>query len=78
MAIASILVGCNGHSSKKEKKLTALGSTTKVTEESLLDSVQKQTFNYFWDGCRTRFLVLPGNEFIWMEYLPTNHDKDIM
>ncbi len=76
MAIASILVGCNGHSSKKEKKLTALDATTKVSEESLLDSVQKQTFNYFWEGAEP--ISGLARERIHMDGIYPTHDKDII
>ncbi|WP_108423090.1 glucoamylase family protein [Flagellimonas amoyensis] len=77
MAVASLLIGCNGHKNKKEADLTSKSKDTiSYTDEALMDSVQYQTFNYFWEGAepvsglaRERFHM--DNEY-------PNHDKDII
>ena len=48
---AILFYNCNSDK-KPEKNNVALTSTSKsgLTESQLLDTVQKQTFNYFWEG----------------------------
>lgn len=77
MAIVSLLVGCNGHFSKKEKSENHQASE-KVTwsDSALLDSVQKQTFNYFWDGAEPNSGL--ARERIHMDNIYPSHDKDII
>ncbi len=51
LTIAPVFFGCNG--SKTPLKAEAINSTPvafSAEEEALLDTVQKQTFEYFWDG----------------------------
>ncbi|KAB5492102.1 glucoamylase family protein [Flagellimonas hadalis] len=77
MAVASLLIGCNGHKNKKEGDSTSKSEDAiSYTDEALMDSVQYQTFNYFWEGAepvsglaRERFHM--DNEY-------PNHDKDII
>ncbi|MEE1962693.1 glucoamylase family protein [Allomuricauda taeanensis] len=77
MAVASLIMGCNGHKNKKEGNSTGkVKDTITYTDEALMDSVQYQTFNYFWEGAepvsglaRERFHM--DNEY-------PNHDKDII
>src|SRR5690606_33924155 len=75
MAVASLIIGCNGHKNKKEEE-SPRKDTIAYTDEALMDSVQYQTFNYFWEGAepvsglaRERFHM--DNEY-------PNHDKDII
>lgn len=77
MAITTLLVGCNGHSSKS--KLRDQGESvekTKITDEQLLDSVQKQTFNYFWEGAEPTSGL--ARERIHLDDIYPTHDKDII
>lgn len=77
MAIASLLVGCGGHSSKKGKEVeTASVSNAEVTNEQLLDSVQRQTFDYFWGGAEPVSGL--ARERIHMDNIYPAHDKDII
>ena len=76
MAIASLLVGCGGHSSKKEKKEGLEPSKVILTDDQLMDSVQKQTFDYFWEGAEPNSGL--ARERIHMDNVYPAHDKDII
>ena len=76
MAIASLLVGCGGHSSKKEKKEGLEPSIVTLTDDQLMDSVQKQTFDYFWEGAEPNSGL--ARERIHMDNVYPAHDKDII
>ncbi|MFS4467796.1 glucoamylase family protein [Maribacter sp. 2210JD10-5] len=78
MAVASFLVvGCNGH--KSSKKLETTNNTVnskKWTNSALLDSVQKQTFQYFWEGAEPNSGL--ARERIHLDGIYPTHDKDII
>ena len=76
MAIASLLVGCNGHSSKKEQAQRDLDIAVEITDNQLLDSVQKQTFEYFWEGAEP--ISGLARERIHLDNIYPSHDKDII
>ncbi|SIR42349.1 glucoamylase family protein [Maribacter ulvicola] len=77
MMAATLLVGCNGKSSKS--KLRDQGDNvehSKITDEQLLDSVQKQTFNYFWEGAEPTSGL--ARERIHLDDIYPTHHKDII
>ena len=76
MAIATLLVGCNGHSSKKEQAQRDLDIAVEITDNQLLDSVQKQTFEYFWEGAEP--ISGLARERIHLDNIYPSHDKDII
>ena len=78
MAVASLLVGCNGHFSKKKSVLPISASNTaNVTgDEILLDKVQRQTFEYFWEGAEP--ISGLARERIHLDNIYPTHDKDII
>ncbi|MEW2921665.1 glucoamylase family protein [Muricauda sp. ANG21] len=77
LAVASLVMGCNGQKTKKDKSVADNTSATKVyTDEELLDSVQYQTFNYFWDGAEP--ISGLARERFHMDNFYPNHDKDII
>ncbi|MFC4096125.1 glucoamylase family protein [Euzebyella saccharophila] len=76
MAIASLLVGCGGHSSKKGKEVETSATNADITNEQLLDSVQRQTFDYFWGGAEPVSGL--ARERIHMDNIYPAHDKDII
>ncbi|MBC6997270.1 glucoamylase family protein [Cytophaga sp. FL35] len=76
MAITSLLVGCGGHSSKKEKVAETSATNADMTNEQLLDSVQRQTFDYFWGGAEPVSGL--ARERIHMDNIYPAHDKDII
>lgn len=77
MAIASLLVGCNGHYSKK-KASESITNDIAISDDdkALLDSVQRQTFNYFWDGAEP--ISGLARERIHLDSVYPSHDKDII
>ncbi|PKA97698.1 hypothetical protein B0O79_1367 [Flavobacteriaceae bacterium MAR_2009_75] len=76
VAIASLLVGCGGHSSKEKKEKENSTKTVELTDDQLLDSVQKQTFDYFWEGAESQSGL--ARERIHMDDIYPTHDKDII
>lgn len=68
LAVASLLTGCNNKPKKIQKQVW--------TDEALLDSVQKQTFNYFWDGAEPVSGL--ARERIHLDSIYPTHDKDII
>ncbi|CAM3350262.1 glucoamylase family protein [Zobellia roscoffensis] len=74
----SLLIGCGGNPSKKEKIDTQqepeIGK--ELTDEQLLDSVQKQTFDYFWEGAEPESGL--ARERIHLDNVYPAHDKDII
>ncbi|MEP3208900.1 MAG: glucoamylase family protein [Maribacter sp.] len=76
MAVASFLVaGCNGHKSSKKEQSTAI-NVGYIDNETLLDTVQRHTFNYFWEGAEP--ISGLARERIHMDHIYPNHDKDII
>ncbi len=76
MAVASLLVGCNGHSSKKEKAKSHAEVSMEIPDNQLLDTVQKQTFEYFWEGAEP--ISGLARERIHLDNIYPTHDKDII
>ncbi|RXG18277.1 hypothetical protein DSM03_101959 [Leeuwenhoekiella aestuarii] len=72
------LPGCKGRDSEAEKR--EVQDTSQISpsndEESLLDSVQKQTINYFWDGANTNSGLAP--ERIHMDGIYPSNDKNVV
>ncbi len=77
-AVASFLVaGCNGpkaNSGLISNTASAAGSALSV--EALLDTVQFQTFNYFWEGAEPVSGL--ARERLHMDGIYPTHDKDII
>ena len=61
VAVASIFTGCNSGN---------------VAEEALLDQVQEDTFNYFWEGAEP--ISGLARERIHLDNIYPSHDKDII
>ena len=76
MAVASLLVSCNGHSSKKKSSENTSDTSVVANNEALLDTVQKQTFNYFWEGAEP--ISGLARERIHLDNIYPSHDKDII
>ena len=73
-----LLVGCGGNPSKTDNKNNKTESKVvqELTDEQLLDSVQKQTFNYFWEGAEPKSGL--ARERIHLDNVYPAHDKDII
>lgn len=78
MAVTSVLVGCNGHSSKKKMATSESKADTSYlsNNEQLMDTVQKQTFDYFWEGAEPVSGL--ARERIHLDNIYPVHDKDII
>ena len=79
LAVVTLLVGCNGQKTKEKSKESiseSYSDSLAYTDEALLDSVQYQTFNYFWDGAEPVSGL--ARERIHMDGVYPNHDKDII
>ena len=73
-----LLVGCGGNPSKTDNKNNKTESKVvqELTDDQLLDSVQKQTFNYFWEGAEPKSGL--ARERIHLDNVYPAHDKDII
>lgn len=75
MAVASLFLGCNGQKTA-DKKNTSPETAETPSDEALLDTVQRQTFNYFWEGAEPNSGL--ARERIHMDSVYPTHDKDII
>lgn len=75
---AAFLLGCNG--SKNDKKETISKAEQKFIpsdgDKDLMDTIQRQTFEYFWEGAEP--ISGLARERIHMDNLYPTHDKDII
>lgn len=74
LALLSGIVSCK---QKPSANQTANGSdTTKISDEALLDSVQRRTFLYFWDGAEQNSGMARERFHVDGDY--GRHDKDVV
>lgn len=75
---AAFLLGCNG--SKNDKKETISKAEQRFIpsdgDKDLMDTIQRQTFEYFWEGAEP--ISGLARERIHMDNLYPTHDKDII
>lgn len=78
MAVLFSLTACNGQkeAKKEEIKDNSEPELVTITDEALMDSVQKQTFNYFWEGAEPNSGMAP--ERIHMDNIYPSNDKHIV
>ncbi|WKX76416.1 glucoamylase family protein [Zobellia laminariae] len=78
LVTGTLLVGCGGNPSKTDNKNSKTESKVEqeLTDDQLLDSVQKQTFNYFWEGAEPKSGL--ARERIHLDNVYPAHDKDII
>ncbi|WP_289062509.1 glucoamylase family protein [uncultured Zobellia sp.] len=78
LVTGTLLVGCGGNPSKTDNKNNKTESKViqELTDDQLLDSVQKQTFNYFWEGAEPNSGL--ARERIHLDNVYPAHDKDII
>ncbi|WP_190810288.1 glucoamylase family protein [Flagellimonas sp. S3867] len=76
LVVASIVAGCNGQKSSKKEHLAQNISNEIYSDDQLLDLVQQQTFNYFWEGAEPVSGL--ARERIHIDNIYPNHDKDIV
>ncbi len=76
LAVASLVAGCNGQKTTKKDSLAENVSNSTYSDEELLDLLQLQTFNYFWDGAEPTSGL--ARERIHLDNIYPAHDKDII
>ncbi|MGB6152830.1 MAG: glucoamylase family protein, partial [Pricia sp.] len=77
MVVACFSLGCNGQKTNDKKKPSPkTASESSPTDAQLLDTVQRQTFDYFWEG--TEPISGLARERIHTDNVYPNHDKDII
>lgn len=74
--ILFILGGCNNNTTKKEHISEKKEPEVSLSDEELLDLVQEQTFNYFWDGAEPNSGM--ARERIHMDGVYPQNDQDIV
>ena len=70
------LPGCKNQDSKVGKREAQETSRVSLSEDALLDSVQKQTISYFWEGANKDSGLAP--ERIHMDDIYPSDDKNVV
>ena len=77
MAIVLMVEGCNGRKTEdKEKKSDAILENQTITDDELMDKVQKQTFEYFWEGAEPNSGL--ARERVHLDSIYPSHDRNII
>lgn len=76
LVVASIVAGCNGQRTSKEQTEAKNVPVNTYTDATLLDMVQRQTFNYFWEGAEP--ISGLARERIHLDNIYPNHDHNII
>lgn len=75
--LANVLLFFNCNSDKKDKQITSETPQAKeLTDDQLLDSVQKQTFNYFWEGAEPNSGM--ARERLHLDNVYPQNDQDVV
>ncbi|WP_420320776.1 glucoamylase family protein [Flagellimonas sp.] len=76
LVVATVVAGCNGQRASKEHIKAENASKNTYSDDELLDLVQQQTFNYFWEGAEP--ISGLARERIHLDNIYPSHDKDII
>ncbi len=77
LVLVSLILGCKDHNKEKEGDSTVEASTdTARLDKALMDSIQYQTFNYFWEAAEP--ISGLARERLHMDNVYPTHDKDII
>ncbi len=78
VAIVFLAIGCDGQktTNKKNSSPETEVEQSSLSDDELLDTVQRQTFDYFWGGAEPNSGL--ARERIHMDSIYPNHDKDII
>ncbi|MFS4418159.1 glucoamylase family protein [Maribacter sp. 2307ULW6-5] len=76
VVLAMALSGCNDSKKDKVQKAALAKAEPRISDEELMDLVQHQTFNYFWEGAEPTSGL--ARERIHLDNVYPNHDKDIV
>lgn len=74
--VAFSVIGCNGPKATEIDKEEGDGVLSPLSDTELLDRVQRQTFDYFWDGAEP--ISGLARERIHLDNIYPSHDKDII
>ncbi len=75
-AVVSLVAGCNSRKTSEKSETQETKAMAEVSDEELLDIVQRQTFDYFWDGAEPTSGL--ARERIHLDSIYPTHDKDII
>ena len=75
-AVVSVFTACNGPKTKEGSDSLESDLRPIPSDKALLDKVQKQTFDYFWEGAEP--LSGLARERIHLDNIYPTHDKDIV
>jgi hypothetical protein len=77
VAIVPVVEGCNGRKAKSgSAEVNPTAGHPKMTDTQLLDKVQEQTFNYFWEGAEP--ISGLARERIHLDSIYPSNDRDII
>tara|TARA_R110002012_G_scaffold263456_1_gene446289 strand:- start:125195 stop:126565 length:1371 start_codon:yes stop_codon:yes gene_type:complete len=77
VAIVPVVEGCNGRKAKSDSSaVDPIADHPKMTDAELLDKVQEQTFNYFWEGAEP--ISGLARERIHLDSIYPSNDRDII
>lgn len=76
LAIASLVAGCNGLGTSKNELVAQNTLGPNYSDDELMDLLQRQTFNYFWEGAEPVSGL--ARERIHLDNIYPSHDKDIV
>lgn len=81
LAVAPLVAGCNGPKTTKTENTVVSEETTEpntisLTDEELMDKVQRQTFDYFWEGAEPVSGL--ARERIHLDDIYPSNDRDVI
>ncbi|MGX1930563.1 glucoamylase family protein [Flagellimonas sp. 2504JD4-2] len=76
LVVVSLVAGCNGQRASKDHAKAEHTAKKAYSDTELLDLVQQQTFNYFWEGAEP--ISGLARERIHLDNIYPSHDKDIV
>ena len=77
VAIVLMVEGCNSRKTEnKTPKSETIHESQAITDDELMDKVQKQTFDYFWEGAEPTSGL--ARERIHLDSIYPSNDKDII
>lgn len=76
-AVVSLIIGCNGPKTSDKKNTSYVSAVSpSLSDDELLDKVQRQTFDYFWEGAEPTSGL--ARERIHIDGIYPSNDKDIV
>ncbi|MEA1785240.1 glucoamylase family protein [Arenibacter sp. GZD96] len=76
LAVVPFVVGCNGPKNKEKERIVQTLPIKKWSDEALMDKVQQQTFNYFWEGAEP--ISGLARERVHLDGIYPQNDEDVI